>query len=261
MTLCGQRLFFYLGERVGHRRDEDDGQRECGLGNKVGGVVAERVLKGGRSLRGIGAEEDNAGDNRKEVTAEHTCEIAKLQAVLFPGKESGQAECPESAGVVDEHLRQRIEYRFRHKLKQTVGNRSHNTDIGAVPIADQDNKEHAQQGDGAAHGQIGKFNQGADRCKRDCRGGKYQLPGGKLCLFDIIFVPEYGCGNQKNKDKCRDDQNACRGHAHGAVTPGSFGGGKKIVHKKILLANRHARGISKIRFLTPVLSGSSNEGR
>ncbi len=75
------------------------------LRNKVGCLIAGRIMPAGSCLPVRMLRKNNAGDRCKYKTSDDAGDIADLKSPLFLIKETGKTQSTECQRVVQEHLR------------------------------------------------------------------------------------------------------------------------------------------------------------
>ena len=160
------------------------------------------------------------------VSADHSDNISDLQTPLLITKESGQTKRCKWQWIVKQHLRNGVEDRLDYKLQKSICKTCHNTNVRAIPVTDQHNEQHAEQGDRASHGQICELNQRADHGKPHCRSRKYKLlRGDTVLLLLLMLTNDCRCNDQRQN---HDDRNhdSYHGETHRTVSPRSLRGSK-----------------------------------
>ena len=89
-------------------------------------------------------KEDGAGQEGKDISSKHACDVALEQTVLLFTEEAGESQGAEGEGIINQKLYGGIKFGVDHKLEQPVGEACEQPCLCAVPIADQHHKEHAE---------------------------------------------------------------------------------------------------------------------
>ena len=191
LCLISHRL--HILQCFGNRRQRYYDHCSDQLRQDVGGIVSQSVYHGIHAFRRIGCEEYVTGDHVADVAAKDTNDNAGGQSIFLIGEEAGHTQSTEGQRVVQKYLQRRVDIGSKAQLQNTVGHTGHDTDFRAVQVTDKADEKHAEQGDGAAHGQTGKFDKAGDQSQSHGNGTECQLFGAH---FFAVFA-----GQDKGNDK------------------------------------------------------------
>ncbi len=123
---------------------------------------------------------------------------------LFAEK-SGKSQGAEGQRIIHQKLPGRVKYGIQDKLEQAVCKAGEKPCFCAVPVADEHDEQHAEQGDGAAEGKSCEFDlRGHDGKSHGHAGEDKLLRGGSDCPL-FFGAEQNGCGNQGQKQRRHGD--------------------------------------------------------
>ena len=129
----------------------DDDEADEALGTDEGAVYREGLDDGGHALRGVGGEEDYAGNEVAEEASGKAQEDAQIKAVFH---ESGQSDSHEGQGIVENNLHRMQDEGIQQEVHEAVEEACHGTNRGAEAIGDEHDGQHGAQGQAAALGEV-----------------------------------------------------------------------------------------------------------
>ena len=181
VVLCAEQLRSGLVDQHGGNGRHD------GLGQHVAAVVGQAVGPGGQTVAQVAPDQHAGQEAAQEADAAHRCRAdghADQTVLERLGNRTGQAQQGEGQHVVQQdhtHQRQQAGSRGRveaqQHLQQAVDKAREQSPFCAVAVGDQDERQHAQQGDGAAVGHLKNFDVRQHGAQGDHQGALHESAG------------------------------------------------------------------------------------